>query len=316
MKKKIIIIILNLLYCSCFSQTDRKIFIADSITREPVEYACIVFADTVGGTYSNSKGIFYISQNIGQIEISSIGYYSKTINIEKIIDTVFISPQVYEISETKVLPTKKKRKSIELGYANENSIYFIGFISGEEIAVYIPAGNENNTFRLIKQVIIRERNALQRQLDIQRREYTGIFKINFYEATENKEIGELINTEDIVFTSEILKSKTKLDVGKYNIYMPENGIFVGVEFMETINDEQEEIIKIKKLKMRALPNIFIRVSWKIPNSIVYEKKKFRYSDNNWHRIDKNNERIKEIKSLDKNLKEDDFYTPLFSVVLE
>ncbi|MDR1197803.1 MAG: carboxypeptidase-like regulatory domain-containing protein [Prevotellaceae bacterium] len=316
MKNILIFIIINLLCYSCLAQTDRKIFVADSITKEPVEYADIVFMDTDDGTYSNNKGIFYISQNIKQIEISSIGYYSKTINIEKIIDTVFISPQIYEISETKVLPTKKKRKLVELGYANKNSIYFIGFISGEEIAVYIPTGNENNTFRLIKQVIIRERNALQRQVDIQKREYTGIFKINFYKATENKEIGELINTEDIVFTSEILKSKTKLDISKFNVYMPENGIFVAVEFMGTVNDEREEIMKFKKLKMRVLPNISIRVSWKISNSIVYEKKKFRYSDNNWHRIDKNNERIKEIKSLDKDLKEDDFYTPLFSIVLE
>jgi hypothetical protein len=77
MKRKINTIIANLLFFSCFAQTDRKIFVADSLTRNPIEYASIVFIDTAGGTYSNEHGYFYVQQNIEQIEISSIGYNTK-----------------------------------------------------------------------------------------------------------------------------------------------------------------------------------------------------------------------------------------------
>jgi hypothetical protein len=38
MKKILIILIINLLFNSAFAQTDRKIFVADSLTRESIEY--------------------------------------------------------------------------------------------------------------------------------------------------------------------------------------------------------------------------------------------------------------------------------------
>ncbi|MDR2126707.1 MAG: carboxypeptidase-like regulatory domain-containing protein, partial [Prevotellaceae bacterium] len=78
MKNILIFIIANLLFFSCLAQANRKIFVADSLTREPIEYASIVFVDTAGGTYSNAKGFFSVPNNIKQIELSSIGYNTKT----------------------------------------------------------------------------------------------------------------------------------------------------------------------------------------------------------------------------------------------
>jgi hypothetical protein len=153
----------------------------------------------------------------------------------------------------------------------------------------------------------------QRTLNIEDiNNYLSIFKINFYRATENKEIGELINTEDIVFTSDVLQNKTKLDVSKYNIYMPDNGIFVAVEFVGKLNPKTDELII--NISEHILPSV--HTSWKIKNSIVYEKRKFRNLGNNWQKVDKNNEIIKSAKKLNKDLKEDEYYTPLFSIVLE
>ncbi|MDR1983985.1 MAG: carboxypeptidase-like regulatory domain-containing protein [Prevotellaceae bacterium] len=314
MKKAFTIIILNLLFITCLAQTDRKLFIADSITHEPIEYASIVFVGIEGGTYSNNKGVFYIPQNVEQIELSSIGYNTKTTILQKNIDTIFLFPQVYELTEAKILPIKKKRKSVELGYAQKNSIYTHMSLPGEEIAVYIPLINNENAYRLIKRVLFKERVYVARKFNLYKIDYTSVFKINFYSVAENNEIGELINTEDIVFTSDILKTTTKLDVSKYNIYMPENGIFVAVEWVGKINTESEEIMKTD-IKERILP--FIRTSWEIENSIVYEKRRFsKEYGYNWKKVDKNNEIIKSIKTIDKNLKEDAFYTPLISIVLE
>jgi hypothetical protein len=306
MKNILIFITTNLMFFSCFAQTDRKVFVADSITKEPVEYACVVFADTVGGTYSNNKGLFYIPENIKYVEISSIGYNTKVIVLQKNNDTVFLSPQIYEISEAKIIPVKQKRKSVELGYAKEKAKHFLGFLAGGEIAVYIPLIENENAYRLIKQVIVRGKTDIVKEIkinkityNVNKTDYTSVFKINFYRATENKEIGELMNTEDIVFTSDVLKNKTKLDVSKYNIYMPENGIFVAIEWVGTINPETEEIITILKTGIFST----VSVSYEIPNTIVYEKRKFSSSNQVWQRVNKDS-------------KENNIYTPLFSIVLE
>jgi hypothetical protein len=313
MKNILIIIITNLLFLSCFAQDNKKFFVADSLTREPIEYACIVFIGIDGGTYSNEQGFFYVSQNIEQIELSSIGYYSKTVKLSKNTDTIFLSPQVYEISETKIIPTSKKRKPVELGYAkeNKNNIIFSHNRSGDEITVYISINNESNIFRLIKQVIIRGETLKKQTFAGTDCAILSIFKINFYRVTENKEIGELLNTEDIIFTSDVLKSKTKLDVSKYNIYMPEGGIFVAVEWVGEINPDTKEIIINDKGGVQP----YIRAAWKIPNTIVYEKRRF-VNSNTWQRVDKNHEIVKGSKSFIKKLKEDDYYTPLISIVLE
>jgi hypothetical protein len=223
-------------------------------------------------------------------------------------DTVFLSPQIYEINETKVVPTKKKRKPLELGYAKEKSYGIMGYRSGDEIAVYIHLNNEENPYKHIKQVIFN----LARKFNLNRDDYTSIFKVNFYKITENKEIGNPINTEDIVFASDILKSKPKLDVSKYNIYMPENGIFVAIEFVGRINPATGTIVD--DVINRRIPSM--NVSWKIPNSIVYEKRKFLKSGNTWQKVDKDYDVVKWVKQSYKDLKEDDFYTPLFSIVLE
>ncbi|MDR3286649.1 MAG: carboxypeptidase-like regulatory domain-containing protein [Prevotellaceae bacterium] len=314
MKKTFIFIIANLLFINSFAQTNNKIFVADSTTREPVEYASIIFVGTDGGAYTNDKGFFYKPQNVKQIEVSGIGYYSKKVALNKDIDTIFLSPQVYELSEAKVLPANKKRKSVELGYAQKNSIRGVGYCSGDEIAVYIPLDNEENSYRLIKQVIFN----IARNFKLDKLDNTSVFKVNFYKITGNKEIGELINTENIVFTSDILKSKPKLDVSKYNVYMPEDGIFVAIEFVGRINFETGAIIG--DLMNHILPSV--RVSWEIPNTIVYEKRKFRKSKNGWQRVDKDYDVLKGLKQsykdlkVYKDLKEDEYYTPLFSIVLE
>ncbi|MDR1984522.1 MAG: hypothetical protein LBQ28_06845 [Prevotellaceae bacterium] len=233
--------------------------------------------------------------------------------MQKNIDTIFLSPKVYEISEANVLPTKKKRKPVELGYAREKSTYSLGFHSGEEISVYIPLNNEENSYQLIKQVIFKEGTSMSRKLNIMKINYTSVFKINFYGVTENKEPSELLNSVDIVFTSDILKSKTKLDVSKYNICMPENGVFVSIEMIGKTNKKTEEITT--DISESILP--YISASYEINNSIVFEKRKFsKEYGYNWKKVDKNNEIIKNIKTIDKNLKEDAFYTPLISIVLE
>ncbi|MDR1552830.1 MAG: hypothetical protein LBS69_05140 [Prevotellaceae bacterium] len=307
MKRKINTIIANLLFFSCFAQTDRKIFVADSLTRESIEYACIVFNDTAGGTYSNEHGYCYIPQNIEQIELSSIGYYSKTTELKQDIDTIFLSPKIYEISEAKVLPNREKRKPVELGYAKEKAMYGMGFPSGGEIAVYIHSINKENAYRLIKQIILQLKTntpkGIRKLVNMELTDYISVLKINFYRITENNEIGELINTENIVFTSEVLKSKTKLDVSKYNIYMPENGIFVAVEWVGRIDTATGEIIKKTE---NILP--LILVSRKIDNSISFAKRKFKRELNNkWEKSVIDTVFYKEFNNG---------YTPLISVVLE
>ncbi|MDR3286648.1 MAG: hypothetical protein LBT27_04330, partial [Prevotellaceae bacterium] len=274
-----------------------------------------------GGTYSNDKGFFYIPQNIEQIELSSVGYYSKKIALDKNIGTIFLSPQVYEISEAKVMPAKKKRKSVELGYAKEKSKHVAGVIdAGKEIAVYIPLDNENNIFRLIKQVIIKGKtynmilyktysNGVKKyKLNSDKTDSKNVFKINFYKVTESNNIGEIINTEDIIFSCDLLDGRTVFDVSKYSIYMPENGIFIAIEWVGKTNTE------IKDTKKSILS--YICVSYKINNSIVYEKRKFRKSENNWQKVDKDYDMVKSAKKLDKDLKEAEYYTPLISIVLE
>ena len=299
----------------CHAQAERKIFVVDSISRKPIEYACVVFANTDGGTYSNTQGFFYVPDNIWQINLSIIGYYSKTTVLDKNIDTIFLSPQVYMLGEAKILPTKKKRKPVELGYAKNHSINNFIYKTGDEVAVYIAIDNEKNVYRRIKSIIIKTRTndmasykGLLNTDEIN--DYPSVFKITFYQATENKEIGLPLHSEDIVFTSDVLKRTTNLNVETYNVYAPTNGVFVAIEFVGKLHSITKELII--NFKEHVLPTL--KTSWGIRNSIVYEKRKFFTTNNAWQRVDKDYEFVKQLKTIDKSIKES--YTPLISIVLE
>lgn len=83
--KKYIFLLFTFITISAFSQ--KEIFILDSLSKKPIEYANVNFIGSDKGTYSNTNGISKIPLEIKKISISSVGYEKKIIS--KFSDTIF-----------------------------------------------------------------------------------------------------------------------------------------------------------------------------------------------------------------------------------
>lgn len=274
-----------------------KIYLADSLTHIPIAYASITDSDNNAVSYSNNRGFFVIS-DWKRITVSSVGYISRRIAIDRQTDTVYLSPKTYELPEIAVSPGRKA-KNIIIGYADGKSALNISNSSGEELAVLIK--NKEGSYHTIKSVILKAgRN--EHMLKYLGVNFVSVFKINFYAVAKDGMPGELLNSKDLIYTSEILKEKTILDVSQLNLVMPVEGVFVSVEWVGKEDKGNKDLYIISKASLEP----WIKTTFDVSDSVVYIKD--ASNEYKWRVVDRNH-----LMSL--ALKKENGFTPLISLLL-
>jgi hypothetical protein len=277
---------------------DIKIIVVDSLSNKPISYATAYFKDSGTGTYTNENGVFYYDKLDHIIQVSHIGYYTRIIRLPIKSDTVKIKPQSYILNEITVKPIKRK---VEIrGYYSFRSFFTISGFSGDELAVYLPNNSDGN--KLIKEIIIgfSTKKYIKNSLGI---DFTSIFRINLYSKKENStEPDSLLIKNDLVFTSDIIKPETIINVLKYNIPIPKDGIFISIEWIGIESKDTKKLIT--DYKDRTEP--FVTSTFDKTDAIVYERNKFK--NTKWKLLDKNNK-------VSQALNKDNFYTPRISLSL-
>lgn len=293
MKKIFIFTLLVCSYKPVFPQTNEIIYLLDSLTRQPISYANIIYADSLSGTYTNNEGAF-TKPKCGLVSISCVGYYSKQVISNFNYDTIFLIPQVYNLKEIVVHPKNYKEEIV--GYANKKSEFSLGCPSGREVAILLE--NKKNQENLIEKVILKvdTRKIIRKTTNIN---FISVFKINFYCVENETNIGECIGS--IILKSDKLTSNNSFDVSKLNLLLPKDGIFVGIEWVGKENPENNELYIVTENLLEP----FVSTTFK-ENSIVYERKKFK--SDKWHLIDGTN-----IFSIVNNKNKG--FTPLISIVI-
>ncbi len=98
MKHTKILICLLLLHKICISQdhTERKIAILDFSTKQPIPYATIRSIDFKMGAYTNTEGVFTLTEDFTDtLYISSIGYSIRKIVRKNLANnTIYLEPHI------------------------------------------------------------------------------------------------------------------------------------------------------------------------------------------------------------------------------
>ena len=283
---------------SIFSQSNSEIIVIDSLTRQPIPYVSIAFTESKNGTYSNYAGIF--SKPIGNtIYMSCVGYYSKYASVSSSTDTILLTPKLYEIPEI-IISKNSKPKDLEIGYAKEESEFAKSNSSGGEIAVLISDSKEIGMH--INKVVLRifKKDYALKSNNI---DFTSVFMINFYNATDNMEVGEQINKDRLILKSDQLTKRTIFDVSNLNLQMSMNGVFVSIEWIGKENIQNNDLYVITENLLEP----FIQTTFKAKNSVVYEKNKL--TNYMWKAVDKSN-------PFSIMLKKENGFTPMISLILQ
>jgi len=166
---------------------------------------------------------------------------------------------------------------------------------GTEMAVMIK--NDLKKEAVLKKIIVAVSVKAPSRFNF---DFTSVFRVNLYKINDQQLIGDLVNKTPLIFTSKDLMKKTELDVFDKNIVIPDNGVFVAIEWLGKINNKTNELEKAYD----AL-ELFLSLTTKPKGTIVYIRN--IYSKENW-KLFTGYEKLK-AGGLDKN------YIPRISLEL-
>lgn len=199
--------------------------VIDQLSRLPIAYSTVEIKNQKTGVYSDSSGQFLIKIKdfSDTLEFKSLGYEMQKYSASDLKDSmvlVELLPHIFELQEVVVVP--KRVKTMRLGTTAKKPWRFqIANIFGGQYGTYIK--NENEKPGLVKAVsfYIAEVGFPDTP-----------FRIRIYaKDQENKCPGEDLLNESLIVSSSKGAGWFTVDISKYGIVFPKEGIYVMMEWI-------------------------------------------------------------------------------------
>lgn len=209
---------LLLLLFSFYVSAQTKGIVIDSISKKPISFVNIWVQNENIGTTTEENGTFIINavENNKNLIFSALGFEKKTVKAAN-ANEVQLNPIAYQLEEV-VLSRRKQTKELEIGRIPD--AIFEAFDNGPRIDVkFFPYSTNYSRIKYIKKVILVTDNRIE----------SATIKIHFYSVDANGFPGEELLKKDLVVSVQKGVLKTRFDVSDFNLKIPKNGLFVGVE---------------------------------------------------------------------------------------
>ena len=272
MKNKIFLLILNyFFFINSINSQNIELVIYDSINHLPISFAQLnIFKNDIkqNGIYSDKNGILIIKNDFNKIDFVCNGYDSKTISIKELKDTIFLNKKIIELDEVNIKPNNGEY--YELGFTKENKKSSLSSVLGIEVVCFVE--NNSKKEQIIKSFLCK----------IHKREnFTSAVRLHFYKkGKESLKPEKEITTENIICYIEGKSKKTHdIDLTRYFITLPEDGAFIGIEWLGEFDKQNNVFIDSQKYDTRIELNDSINE----PNSFIRN----RLNGNGWGNLSQN-----------------------------
>lgn len=201
-----------------------------------VAFANVFIKNSAIGTYSNTEGEFRLecdSEDI--IIISSIGYENATCGCNDLNETLFLEEKATMLSEVVIAPDASKAHLQKIGFLNEKKAG--SYIGPKAAALYVEntelveANISKVYFNLSKVKWVYEKP--------KPKFHKLLVRLKLFEKdVESGRPSDNILDQNII--AEVLENQKKVtfDINELHIKFPENGIFVGIEFIGYYEDDE------------------------------------------------------------------------------
>ena len=225
--KAFLITILAISSIIVYGQNKIQGYVLDKQTNEPLSYTIISEIHQKYGSYSDTAGmftLFFLSEN-DSLKVSNLGYSNINICVRDLLKTakVLLEPDPFQLQEVVVNSQKTKTKFMEIGFSTKKTNLFIVASYSQNInSIFIPFP-EKGSIVLIKSVRFTYTLATR----------NFPLRVRIISVGTNGEPGDDIVAENIVFSNykEGRKQVAVVDITKYNVYMPRNGVFITLEWI-------------------------------------------------------------------------------------
>ncbi len=202
----------------------------DQRTKEPIPYVNLSFLNTLKGTSTDEEGHFFIDLPTPflekQVHISSLGYNDTIVQAKQIYmaKRFELVEESFELDE--VVVTENFGNSDVLNPISSYSLTS-GFSSSATpwvVALYFPNVGAQKKYIDKLTVFLKKNENFNRE--------SAKFRIRIYDVDENtKKPGKDLLRKSIVLEHQVEQDFVSLDVAAFNIEMPRNGIYVGLEWL-------------------------------------------------------------------------------------
>ena len=254
-----------LIFLTTFSISAQvKGVVLDSISGKPVAYANIWVENENIGTTSEKNGSFLLDiKEEKNIVFSALGYETKILKSSQ-IDKVSLIEKIYEMPEI-VLEIPQLTKEIEVG--DSKKIHHTQ-LSGDKPWIYGKSFKYEEKFTetpFLKSIIFYTKSNIN----------DAKLKIRVFEMKDSIPADDILY-EDIIVTVKKGMKKNKLDVSKYNINFPKDGLLVGLEWLIIDENKYDIVYTIKKQK-----ESFVTYAPSLVINYFDEENSFSYTGGKW-----------------------------------
>jgi hypothetical protein len=232
--------------------------IIDSITKKPIPFVIVTLTNKNIGTYSNEDGYFTFNELIkdDSLNFKHIGYTEKKITNSEISNNepIILSPRIIELKE--VLISNKIKKDFEIGHLTLKSDASFGVTGiGDEIATLIEAPLQQG--KIVKSLVFK----------IKKKKTNSLVRVHVYTSKNGKPGDEIYIRDNLIVIDNKVKDIFSVDVIKNQIIFPKEGLFVSIEFIGEISDNNRwrkdsriisPLVKVKFVNIDKKNNYMMR----------------------------------------------------------
>lgn len=226
MKQKLLLLGFLFSSLNLFCQ-DRNI-VVDRDTNQPISMVAVAVQGKAMGTYTNELGLFRLSdiRDSDSILFKHIGYDKNIMSYKDLGDTIRLNPRINYLNEIIVSPSKYSEKKSRTRNKNSN-FSFAGF-SGLEVTQLIKMEANNDHVKSVK-VFIKK---------VLTKDSTYV-RLHLYSNENGKPGTEILLNRGILIAHNV-DNYIFFNLESENILMPPEGLFVGIEWInQIINQEQQ-----------------------------------------------------------------------------
>ncbi|HAD96789.1 MAG TPA: hypothetical protein DCG19_05240 [Cryomorphaceae bacterium] len=206
---------------TCVAQ--KEVRVLSSQSKEPVPYANITFLknDSIsGGTYTNAEGWALLDlEGITTVKISHLNFKELSVGVRSIPDLIYLEDNPRVLEEV-TLNFSAEPEVLFTGVERLRKRHTMGAHEGFEWITLI--NNDFGEAKRIKSFVFHTRRWSRKQ--------SLAMKVIFY-SNSNRTPGEKLPVEVIFELDRKMKKEVIIDLQHENLYLPEEGVFAGVEWI-------------------------------------------------------------------------------------
>lgn len=249
--KNLLAVVLILITVISYSQTQ----IVDLDTKAPVSFATVIFGNGQG-LFADDEGMFVFNEKlypgVDSLTFSALGYSKLKISSKELTETIFLKAEIAALDEivlTANINKPFKKENIKPVVDSDYYNCWLPTIESEIAVLFEFNDKKNRKLTMVSFPITPESVDWSKRNKPNAEKYTfsTLFKVKCYENHNGKPGKELLKKNMVFIATEKDGNAYEFDVSKYNIFIPENGIFISLQVLGYTNDNGK-LLPNKKYK--------------------------------------------------------------------